>query len=200
MFFNGSDDLPTPIAYVFPLKDNVIIAARRRARATSTRAGIPWPCGCSGLRWRSAVEEFQGKYIVLRNMCIYIYLYMRNYICNYILYVMIYVIIYVYNTTIIHGTYYIYVDYVCIENYHLVVPENLANIGAYFILGLPPWSHMRLERWRTLPWHRSSDVLDDRMPSFLTWGRLQNDNFLSGQGHAEMTRAHHWPFKKLWRI
>lgn len=63
---------------------------------------------------------------------------MRNYICNYILYVMIYVIIYVYSTTIIHGTYYIYVDYVCIENYHLVVPENLANIGAYFILGLPP--------------------------------------------------------------
>ena len=60
---------------------------------------------------------------------------MRNYICNYILYVMIYVIIYVYSTTIIHGTYY---NYVCIENYHLVVPENLANIGAYFILGLPP--------------------------------------------------------------
>ena len=53
------------------------------------------------------------------------------------LYVMIYVIIYVYSTTIIHSTY-IYVDYVCIENYHLVVPENLANIGAYFILGLPP--------------------------------------------------------------
>ena len=62
---------------------------------------------------------------------------MRNYICNYMLYVMIYVIIYVYSTTIIHSTY-IYVDYVCIEIYHLVVPENLANIGAYFILGLPP--------------------------------------------------------------